>query len=49
MKQMLNILKLQMLNSQNSLMDPGNHFGSAISTICPLNHTDEGDRPFEMQ
>jgi hypothetical protein len=46
---MSNILKLQMLSTQNSLMDAGNNFGSAISTICPLNHTEEGDCPFEMQ
>jgi hypothetical protein len=46
---MSNILKLQMLSSQNSLIEFGNNFGSAISTICPLNHADESDRPFEMQ
>ncbi len=46
---MSKILKLQMLNSQNSLMDEGANFGSAISTICPMNQANEGESIFEMQ
>jgi hypothetical protein len=46
---MSKILKLQMLSSQNSFMDEGANFGSAISTICPSSPANQGEPIFEMQ
>jgi hypothetical protein len=46
---MSNVLTLQKLTPKRVLIDHGNMFGSAISTICPTQGPGEAGSPFEME